>query len=316
MEKQSFLSKSFQPLFSWILMFSIFFTACNNSEKEPAEAENVVEIVTKNMDFQAPDTITSGWHTFRYSNNSTETHFFLLDKYPEGKTIEDAAKEVGPPFQKGMDLIIAGKPDEANKMFGTLPEWFSKVVFSGGSGLIGPGRTAELDLKIEPGYYVIECYVKMANGMFHSSMGMVKQLIVVPETATEEMKEIKPDVTISLSNENGMELTGNFKKGKQTVEVNFIDQKVYENFVGHDVNLVKTTEGADLNALQSWMNWVNPAGLTSPVPEGFTFLGGINDMPAGSKAYFSADLEPGEYVLIAEVPDAENKKLMKKFTIQ
>jgi uncharacterized cupredoxin-like copper-binding protein len=33
-----------------------------------------------------------------------------------------------------------------------------------------------------------------------------------------------------------------------------------------------------------------------------TFIGGLNDMPAGAHGYFTVDLEPGDYAFIAEMP--------------
>ena len=74
----------------------LFLQSCKNDVKdekaEPVtpEKENVIEIITEEMDFQMPDTVPSGWNTFRYKNLSPQTHFFLIDKYPEGKTSEDA----------------------------------------------------------------------------------------------------------------------------------------------------------------------------------------------------------------------------------
>ena len=69
--------------------------SCNSDKKikKIKEIENIssntIEIVTEVMDFQTVDTIPSGWNTFKYINNSTETHFFLFDKYPVGKTLKD-----------------------------------------------------------------------------------------------------------------------------------------------------------------------------------------------------------------------------------
>ena len=63
--------------------------------EETAQSETI-EIISNNMDFQMPDSISSGWHTFKYDNRSNETHFFLVDKYPEGLSIENMEKEVGP----------------------------------------------------------------------------------------------------------------------------------------------------------------------------------------------------------------------------
>jgi len=55
--------------------------------------------------------------------------------------------------------------------------------------------------------------------------------------------------------------------------------------------------------------------LRTPAPKGFTFLGGMNNLPAGGYGFFETELTPGNYVLISEVPNANEKKLMYTFTI-
>ncbi|UWX54974.1 hypothetical protein NYZ99_20015 [Maribacter litopenaei] len=82
------------------------------------------------------------------------------------------------------------------------------------------------------------------------------------------------------------------------------------------MNLVQISEGADTKKLETWMNWLNLDGLIDPVPEGFTFLGGVNDMPAGKTGYFTAILEPGTYALISEVPEASTKNMLKVFKVK
>lgn len=47
----------------------------------------------------------------------------------------------------------------------------------------------------------------------------------------------------------------------------------------HDVNLVKLEENSREDALEAWMNQADNKGLITPVPDGVTFLGGVNDMP-------------------------------------
>ena len=94
-----------------------------------------------------------------------------------------------------------------------------------------------------------------------------------------------------------------------------LNQIVHENFVGHDINLVKIEENADLDALEAWMNWATPTGLKTPSPEGVTFIGGTNESPAGSVQYFQVDLMPGNYAFIAEVPNASSKGMFKQFTV-
>jgi len=313
---ENILMKAYGPI---ILSLFFFLNACVSDKKTEdkketlVEKENVIEIITKNMEFQIVDKIPSGWNTFRYTNKSTQVHFFLIDKYPEGKTIEDAEKIVAPIFQEGMDLINQGKAEEGYAAFGKLPEWFGEVVFMGGSGMVSPGQTCETIIKLDPGYYILECYVKMANGQFHSNMGMVKELVV-----TEEKSDVSPpaaNIKINISSAKGMVYTDQILKGTNTFSVYYEDQIVHENFVGHDVNLVKLDDNADIEALEKWVNWADPKGLITPSPEGITFLGGVNDMPAGSTGYFTPTLEPGNYALISEVPNASDKNLLKRFTI-
>ena len=286
-----------------------------SDKKEQVEdkKDNAIDIITEVMDFQTLDTIPSGWNTFRYVNKSSETHFFLFDKYPEGKTLEDTEKEVVPVFQNGMDLINEGKAEEGFAEFNKLPAWFFEVVFSGGSGLVSPKSSSLTTIKLEPGYYIIECYVKMVNGTFHSTMGMTKPIFV-----TSKDSGIKPPdatINITISSTDGITYDKPINKGIQTFSVHFEDQIVHENFVGHDINLVKLEENANLDALESWMNWADPKGLITPSPEGFTFLGGVNDMPAGNTGYFEVNLKPGNYAFISEVPNALSKNMLKTFVV-
>jgi hypothetical protein len=297
----------------------IFLHSCKDNKKETrnegvvVEKENVIEIITEDMDFQMVDTISSGWNTFRYMNKSPQTHFFLIDKYPEGKSSEDAEKLVAPVFDSAMKLIMEGKTEEGFAEFSKLPEWFGEVVFVGGSGLLSPNQTAETTLNLKPGKYIIECYVKMSNGMFHTSMGMTKDLVV--SNINSGNNEPNSDIEINISSTEGIVFNDSISAGKHVFSVTYKDQIVHENFVGHDINLVKLDENANLEELENWMNWADPKGLIEPAPQAVTFLGGVNDMPAGNKGFFTAQLELGKYALISEVPNALSKNMMKIFVV-
>ncbi|WP_417875057.1 hypothetical protein [Xanthomarina gelatinilytica] len=93
-----------------LLLMTLLFFNCKNEKKTELteetiveevievieEPSNVIDIVTRSMEFQSVDTIPSGWNTFKYQNLSNETHFFLMDKYPEGKTVEHTLTDVAP----------------------------------------------------------------------------------------------------------------------------------------------------------------------------------------------------------------------------
>lgn len=298
---------------------SLLIQSCENDKKETkpetieVKRENVIEIVTENMDFQMPDTIPSGWNTFRYKNLSPQTHFFLVDKYPEGKTSEDVENFIAPVFDSAMKLIMEGKTEEGYAEFAKLPEWFSEVVFVGGSGLLSPNQVGETTLNLKPGKYIIECYVKMSNGVFHTSMGMIKDIVVAKTDSGN--KKLLADTDITISSTDGIIFNDSISSGKHIFSVYYKDQIVHENFVGHDINLVKLDKNANLKELENWMNWADPKGLIEPAPSGITFIGGVNDMPEGNIGYFTVTLDPGNYALISEVPNALSKNMLKTFVV-
>lgn len=317
--------------FVLLFCFGLFLiTGCKDEKKDKEDAtveeksevgkkqadnnQRKVNIVTNSMEFKTKDKWQSGWTTIKYRNNSNETHFILFDKYPEGKGIEDAKNEVTPPFQEGMDLINQGKMEEANEAFGKLPEWFQEVEYTGGVGLVAPKSTAQSTIFLEPGTYIIECYVKMANGVFHNTQGMAKEIEVTD--GDDETVAPEANYTISINTTDGIVFDESVSSGEKTFLVDFGEQKVHENFVMQDVHLVWVDQGADISKLNSWMNWADPKGLQTPSPEGFKFLGGMQEMRSGNKGYFTAELRPGNYALISEVPDPQSKGLLKTFTVK
>ncbi|MFC4720737.1 hypothetical protein ACFO5O_00270 [Geojedonia litorea] len=317
--KTSLISKpsKFLTIVFSCLTLAVVFQSCKSDKKEAkseeVEKENVVDILTENMDFQMPDTIPSGWTTFRYKNASPQTHFVLIDKYPEGKTLDTVMAVVVPVFDEGMKLINEGKAEEGYAAFGKLPTWFGELKFIGGTGLISPERVAQTTMKLEPGNYILECYVKMSNGVFHTSMGMAKEVVVTNEDSGNS--EPKADYAIEISSTDGIVLNETPSGGTHTFSVFFKDQIVHEHFLGHDVNLAKLDETANLDELNNWMNWADPKGLIEPAPQGITFLGGVNNMLEGDTGYFNATLVPGKYAFIAEVPNAVGKNMLKVFEV-
>jgi len=270
---------------------------------------NVVDITASGLTLDAPAEIPAGWTTFRLHNRSGMTHFAVLERLPDGKTLADSEAEVVPVFQDAMDLINAGNPADGFAEFARLPAWYFEVVFFGGPGFIAPGGTAQTSVNLEPGIYVIECYVK-SGGRFHSADGMIEQIVVTEQGSGA--REPSADVTVALS-DAGIALGGTPRPGLQTFRVEFDEQRAHENFLGTDVHLARLADGTDMAALETWMNWVEVEGLDTPAP--VEFLGGIHEMPAGEAGYFTALLRPGEYALIAEVPNPGDKGLLVTFSV-
>lgn len=296
--------------------------ACGSSGENGAKDRSgrdpgrVIEVVARGLTLEAPAEVPSGWTTFRFVNESPMVHFALIERVPDGQGLASQQREVAPVFQEGLELLAAGDPEAAMAKFGELPEWFGQIVFLGGPGLTSPGHVSEATVELAPGTYLIECYVK-TGGVFHSYnpdpavFGMVHEFTVT--AATSGQPQPTADLNLEISSTAGITLSGSPSSGRQTFSVSFIDQIVHENFVGHDIHLARLPGDADLAGLEQWMDWSRPDGLQTPAP--VEFVGGLNEMPAGSTGYFTVTLEPGEYVLISEVPGAGGKGLLQTFTV-
>ena len=266
------------------------------------------------MEFILPDTIPSGWHTFIYDNQSGDIHFFVFEKLPEGITLEDYKNDIVSVFENALDLFDEGKMDEGFQEFGKIPEWFSGVENVGGVGMLGPVSKADATFFLEPGRYAMECYVRMPNGRPHALMGMLEEIIVTEDVSL--LSNLQSDMGISVSSTNGIQFNDTIPAGEYSFSVYFEDQQKYENMMGHDVNLVRLDAAdTDITPLVAWLNAADFTALRTPAPEGFTFLGGIQELPGGKTGYFSASLQPGSYLLISEVPQALERNMYKRFEV-
>lgn len=297
-------------------------TFCQRANDEPDTARavsegtpspmpaGVVEVAALDYAFQAPDRIHSGWTTFVMENKGNEHHFLLLSRLPEGRTFEDYGREVGMAFDTVWDSLRAGTIDktEAGPMLGRLlPEWYASVKPMGGPGLIAPGAVARTTLDLEPGTYVMECYVKTPDGQFHVSLGMAR-----PVTVTEEGSggsAPAADIQARLSN-RAIDIEGQVAPGEHTVAVHFDEQP--DIGLGNDLHLVKLNADTEIEQVLNWMDWMNVNGLREPAPA--EFVGGTQEMSVGSTAYFTVDLKPGRYAWISEVP--AEKRLVKEVVVE
>lgn len=262
----------------------------------PAADVPVVEVAAEDYAFRVPESLPSGWVTLRFTNEGEENHFLMLHRLPEGKTYDEYVVEVGEPFNEVWYPLRDGEitQEEALERMGeTIPDWFWSVQQMGGTGITEPGRTTEVTVKLEPGDYVVECYMKTDEGEFHGMEGMVD-----PLTVTEERSEDSPpeaDLRLIATN-SSLELEGEATPGRHTVALH-IAERPEEGF-GHNVHVARLPEDVEPDAVQAWLNWMNVEGLQPPAPA--TFVGGMNILPEGETGYFSVELEPGRYLFASE----------------
>jgi hypothetical protein len=256
-------------------------------------ASGVVEITVEDFAFVAPPSFPSGWNTLRMTNTGEQPHFLMLVKLPEGVEFSQYA-EFSAMFQQQYDRYASGEATQEEMLGGVaagVPDWFGAARAMGGVALTSPGFTAETTVRLEPGNYVMECYVVTPEGRFHGSEGMLRPLIV-----TEEDSGIEPpqaDVIVTLSN-YVMAVEGELTAGQHVVRVDATESA--EGFTAHDVNVARLDADTSLDDVIAWMSWID--GLRAPAPA--TFLGGADHLEGGATAYFRLDLQPGRYAFVSE----------------
>jgi len=278
---------------------------------------NVVEIRAVGMTFEGPSEIPSGWTTFKFINASDMIHFAIIDVPPDGVTAQIFTDTAGQYFQDAMDAMNAGDEEGVNAAFAKFPEWIAHLGRYGGPGLLSPGLTGQTTVYLEPGAYILECYVK-TGGIFHTTspgdrrLGMMLEITVTDEKTNAP--EPTANMTLTIKN-SGLEIaSGALVAGTNTIRVDFVEQQALPSFVGSDVHVIRVESEESIDLADGWLDWRTEYGLESPSP--VTFIGGINDMPAGAHGYFTLDLEPGDYAFVAEIPNPRDANFLLPFTVE
>ena len=237
----------------------------------------------------------------------------VFEKMPDSIRLENYKKDLFPPFMAAFKYMDEGNFEAGMKEFEKIPQWFSKVEVAGGVGLTSGKSTSESTIYLDEGIYVIECYVRMPDGMPHTFMGMIAELEVEASSSYEQAPN--HDYKAVISGESGISFPDSVKAGEHVIAVDFHDQKIYESMLGHDLNLVKLESEDQLEPLAKWLNAADIKAFRTPAPEGIQFLGGVEDLPAGKTGYFKVKLEKGNYLMISEIPQVLERKMFKQFVV-
>lgn len=284
--------------------------AVNAAAAAHTDDTNVVEITAIEYAFQAPDAIPSGWTTIRFVNDGEEPHFVFLSRLPEGKTVDDYERDLSGPFSRAWYAVRDdGATEEAalEGLFAALPEWFAQVQFVGGPGITAPGTTSDMTMRLAPGNYVIECYLKTEEGEIHYMDGMIRPLVV--SEARSAMSPPAADIRVTLSNFK-VDMEGDITPGRHTVAIHVAENP--EVGFGHSAHLARLAHDTDVDDVVKWMNWFGRTGLSAPAP--VHFIGGMHAMAAGETAYLTVDLEPGRYLWISQDTGAQG--VFREFTVR
>lgn len=239
-----------------------------------AAAPNIVNITATEYKFDAPAEVPAGMTTFTLTDSGKEIHHASLIKLDSGKTMDD--------LMAGMKAMKPGTPP---------PGW---VVAAGGANAVVPGNSASLTMNLEPGNYVLACFVPDAKGVPHIMHGMAKALTVTPNAAANTTPPAS-DVTVTLSDYK-FDFSSPLTAGQHTIKILTAPGQP------HEFTLFQLAPGKTAADVVKFVE----GGMTG-TPPGMP-IGGVAALAPGRDVFYTVDLKPGDYAAVCFVEDAKDGK--------
>lgn len=227
---------------------------------------NVVTVVASDFGYDLPDQIPAGVTTVRMVNEGSEAHHAVIAKIEAGRTVEELVEQY-----------------EAENY------WPEYVEYVGGPGDTAPGDTAQMTLTLEPGHYVLVCFIPSPDGAPHLMKGMTR-LVEVVASDGQGASEPTPDVTVQLA-DFAFGFSGRVPSGDVTFRVENEGPQV------HDMVILQLEPG---KTVADFFEFLEGGAQGAPAGRIVTSITGMN---AGRHVSFTAHLEPGDYTAICWVPD-------------
>lgn len=223
----------------------------------------LLRVVAHDFSFEAPTTVPGGLVRIRLVNRGAHWHHALLVR---------------------LDSTSAGGYLAAAQAGDSLPPGGEDV---GGPPLVAAGDSSEVLLELQPGRYLLTCWTSGGTGASHIKAGMLRELTVgvpVDGGATPP----PADVVIRMT-DYAFAVAPVLTSGTREIRVENAGRSY------HELDLVRLTPGSTSSTYWAWKgnHQVGPAPGTP--------VGGTSDFGTGGRAWFTATLLPGRYLLICDM---------------
>jgi len=213
--------------------------------------------------------LPAGLTDFHLMNNGKEPHHLTLIRLAPGQTPANLAN------------LDPSKP---------LPEG---MTMAGGPNFAAPGGTAEAMVELQPGNYVMVCFIPASDGKPHLLHGMVHPLTVTANPAGSAAAPT-PDITLKLS-DYSFEPTPALTAGHHVIKIENAGPQP------HELVLVKLATGKTAQDFLQWAEKLQGPPPGTPAP-------GVTMLSSGGIAFITADLTAGDYAMFCFFQDAKDGK--------
>jgi hypothetical protein len=246
-------------------------TAAEASPAASAVTDNAVTVETPGMAFDVSGPLRPGVATITLKNTSDDTHMMALAPMKPGVTLD----------QVKTALATDGDPESSvGPLLATPPE---QAVF-GTPGMVAGGHSSTVTSKDLPaGDYVLICFLTDATGTPHFQMGMIGELKVEGEKATDEPTS---DGTITLD-DKAITLPDGFDGHGTFLVTN-------SGSSPHSISFAQLEDGTTLEAFYQFTGEAMNSGKSIDGGGG-KVAGGVDSLLPGQSAYLTIDLDAGHY---------------------
>lgn len=241
------------------------------SAQQGAPVANAVTITMPGMSYQVSGDLRPGIGSITLVNSDNVAHMMAFAHLKDGVTLDEVKTALGQ-SEDALGALLAESPDTS---YGT-PD------------VLGAGQSETVTgLDFKAGTYVLACFLPAADGMPHWQMGMVGELTIAGDPATEKPAS---DGTITVD-DSAIALPDGFD-GHGTFLVTNSGAKP------HNLSMAKLDDGT---TLADFAGHVGQAMSGSGVVDGGggVLVGGIDALAPGQSAYLTLDLTAGHYGYIS-----------------
>ena len=246
-------------------------SATDTTEADAGAETPTLAVSAKEYAFTTASSVKAGYVKVELKNEGKEEHQAQLLRINDGVTPQQ--------------LQEAATDTTGEKLLGLTS-------IEGGVNAIAPGASQTAVTKLDPGSFLMLCFIPAPDGQPHVAKGMQAQFTVAGPAA--ENDEPKYDAEIA-ARDFTFDLPA-ITSGEQTIEFKNAGPQP------HEATMVKVADGKKVEDVQAFF-----AGTPSGPPP-YVGVGGAAAVKPNGATFPTIDLKPGTYAVFCLVPDSNTGK--------